>query len=136
MPKLSDIRRIIPEDFPRESQEVAERIGGSYNEFADEVYGVINGLLDFENLARSAVTLEITFLENGNPKAPVTINSGLANVTMLHIGKVANVSNSSARFTQSPYLDWTFLGNGLVRINYGVGFIPGAKYRFVLELIQ
>jgi hypothetical protein len=40
MPKLSDIRRIIPEDVDNKSTpvEIVETISGSYNEFADEIY--------------------------------------------------------------------------------------------------
>ena len=57
MPKLSDIRRIVPEDFSDEDRESAEKIAGSYNEFADELYQVINGQLDFDNLARNIFSI-------------------------------------------------------------------------------
>lgn len=136
MPKLSDIRRIIPEDFPSESRDLAERIGGSYNEFADEIYGVVNGELDFENLARRMISVEVTFTETGALKVPVNINSGLGFVSMVHIGKAQNLSNSTAKFTQAPYIDWSHQGNGLVRLNYGIGFVAGARYRLTLELIK
>lgn len=136
MPKLSDIRRIIPEDFPNDSREVAERIGGSYNEFADEVYSVMNGQLDFENLARSKAIIDLTFNATGIPTGSTNINTGLTSVAMVHIGKVENLSSPSARFSSSPYIDWSHLGNGLVRINYGIGFVAGSKYRLTLELIK
>jgi hypothetical protein len=136
MPKLSDIRRIIPEDFDAEQQELVEGIAGSYNEFADEVYGVINGQLDFENLARAKVSLEITFDATGKPINSSSISVNLASVSMIHIGKVQNVTNASARLTQLPYIDWSFQGGGIIKINYGVGFTAGNKYRLTLEIIQ
>lgn len=138
MPKLSDIRRIIPEDVDKDSTpvDVVETIAGSYNEFADEIYQVINGQLDFDNLARSKVSLDITFDATGKPVGTVVISSNLSSVSMINIGKAQNVTNSAARFSQAPYIDWTLQGSGNIKINYGVGFVAGAKYRLTLELIQ
>ena len=135
MPKLSDIRRIIPEDFSKEAQEVIEGVAGSYNEFADEIYQVVNGQLDFDNLARSKISIDISFDSAGKPVGNASISSGLGFVSMLHIGKIQNLTNA-LRISQTPYLDWSFQGNGIVKINYGVGFTAGIKYRLILELIQ
>jgi hypothetical protein len=55
---------------------------------------------------------------------------------MLNIGKAQNITNSAIKFIQAPYIDWTLQGNGVIKINYGIGFIAGAKYRLLLELIQ
>jgi hypothetical protein len=136
MPKISDIRRIIPEDFSKEDQELAEKIAGSYNDFADEVYQIVNGNLDFSNLARSKVQVDITFDSSGNPTAPTSFASSLASVSMIHIGNVQNMTNSSERLTSAPFIGWTFQGGGLVKILYGIGFTAGRKYRLTLEVIK
>jgi len=138
MPKLSDIRRIVPEDMDDEATpaEIVEVVAESYNEFADEIYQTMNGLLDFDNLARSKVTLDISFDSNGNPVGNVNINSNLSYVSMIHIGKIQNLTNANTRFTQVPYIDWTYLGNGIIKVNYGIGFSAGSKYRLTLEIIQ
>ncbi len=136
MPKLSDIRRIVPEDYEEEFQESAELIAGSYNEFADEVYQLVNGGLDFDNLARASISIDITFDASGNPVGNASISCKLAYVSMVHIGKIQNLTNKSARITQVPYIDWTYSGGGIVKILYGVGFTAGSKYRLILELIQ
>jgi hypothetical protein len=136
MPKLSDIRRIIPEDFSQDDRELAEKIGGSYNDFADELYQVVNGQLDFDNMARRKVSIDVVFNADGTPRTVVNINSGLANVSMIHVGKVQNITTPSAKFTALPYIDWSHQGNGLIKINYGTGFTAGSKYRLILELVQ
>lgn len=136
MPKLSDIRRIIPEDYDKEFRDVANGIAGSYNEFADEIYGVVNGQLDFDNLARRMISVDVTFDSSGNPKTPVLINTGLSFVSMLHVGKIQNLTTPTARISQIPYIDWTHQGSGLVKINYATGLTAGAKYRITLELIK
>jgi hypothetical protein len=138
MPKLSDIRRIIPEDVEEEATpvEIMESIAGSYNEFADELYDVINGRLDFENLAREKITLEITFDSSGTPTSTIRFRTNLSFVSMIHLGNILNVSNTNARLTQAPYLNWSYEGGGIVKINYGVGFLSGNKYRLTLEVVQ
>jgi len=137
VPKLSDIRRIIPEDVDENSTppEVVEAVAGSYNEFADELYQVINGQLDFENLARAKVSIDISFDSTGKPVGNVNILTKLSFVSMLYIGKIQNITNAAERITQVPYLDWSYQGNGVVKINYGIGFTPGRKYKLTLELI-
>ena len=136
MPKLSDIRRIVPEDFESEDRPAAEKIAGSYNDFADELYQVINGQLDFDNFARNKVTIDIAFQADGSLLVPVSVKTSLSSVTMLHIGNVQNMTNSSERLTVAPFLGWTFSGNGFIKINYGIGFSVGKKYRITLELIK
>jgi hypothetical protein len=137
VPKLSDIRRIIPEDVDDKSTptEVVEAVAGSYNEFADELYQVINGQLDFDNLARAKVSLDISFDATGKPVGNVNVVANLPFVSMLYIGKIQNLTNAAERITQVPYLDWSYQGNGIIKINYGVGFQSGKKYRLTLELI-
>lgn len=138
MPKLSDIRRIIPEDVDNKSTpvEVVEVVAGSYNEFADEIYQVINGQLDFDNLARAKVSLDISFDSTGKPVGNSNISTNLAFVSMLYIGKIQNLTSTTERLAQIPYLDWSYQGNGIVKLNYGVGFQSGKKYRLTLELVQ
>lgn len=138
MPKLSDIRRIIPEDVDSEAspQEIVETVAGSYNEFADEIYQVINGQLDFDNLARAKVSVDVTFDASGKPVGNVVVASNLSSVSMVNIGKVQNLTNSAVKFTQAPYIDWTLQSNGIIKINYAIGFATGNKYRLVLELIK
>lgn len=137
MPKISNIRRIIPEDVDKDATpvEIVETIAGSYNDFADELLEVINGGLDFENLSRRKITLDISFNSSGIPLGNAVVNTGLSFVSILYIGKIQNVTSPASRITQVPYLDWTYQGGGFLKINYGVGFTAGAKYKLTLELV-
>lgn len=136
MPRISDIRRIIVEDFKQEDQDLASKIAGSYNDFGDEVIQVLNGAIDYENLARSQVVLELSLNPDGSLRGSPKVNSNLASVSGLVILKVDNLTNRSARLTQSPYIQFTNQGNGIISIDYAIGFLSGSKYRVVLELIQ
>jgi hypothetical protein len=138
MPKLSDIRRIIPEDVDAKSTpiEIVETVAGSYNDFADEIYQVVNGQLDFDNMARAKVSIDISFDSTGKPIGNSSIVSNLSFVSMLYIGKIQNITNAAAKVTQVPYIDWSYQGNGNIKINYGVGFTANTKYKLTLELVQ
>jgi len=136
MPKLSDIRRIVPEDYPDDFQESAIMIAGSYNEFADEIYQVVNGGLDFDNLARSIGSIDVVFDASGNIVGNSTITTKLSYVSMIHLGKVQNLTNASAKLTQIPFIDWSYTGSGAIKILYGIGFTVGVKYRLTLEIIK
>jgi hypothetical protein len=138
MPKLSDIRRIIPEDVDSKSTpiEIVETVAGSYNDFADEIYQVINGQLDFDNMARAKVSIDISFDSTGKPIGNANVVTNLSFVSMLYIGKIQNVTNAAVKITQVPYLDWSYQGNGNIKINYGVGFTANTKYKLTLELVQ
>lgn len=137
MPKLSNIRRIIPEDVEEDSTpvDVIESVADSYNDFADELFEILNGQLDFENLNRAKISIDLSFDATGKPVGNALISTSLAFVSMLYIGKIQNVTSAAEKITQVPYLDWSYQGNGVVRINYGVGFSPGKKYKLTLELI-
>lgn len=137
MPKISNIRRIIPEDVDKDATpvEIVETIAGSYNDFADELLEVINGGLDFDNLSRRKITLDISFNSSGIPLGNAVVNTGLSFVSILYIGKIQNVTSPASRIKQVPYLDWTYQGGGFLKINYGVGFDAGTKYKLTLELV-
>lgn len=135
MPKLSDIRRIVPEDFQKEDQDAAQRVAGSYNEFADELYQTINGNLDFDNLARRKVSIDLNIGANGNIIGTNTVVTNLSFVSGINIINFNNLTNNTIRATSAPALHFTYTGAGKFTINYVLG-LPVGKWRLVLEVIQ
>lgn len=135
MPKLSDIRRIVPEDFQKDDQDAAQKIAGSYNEFADELYQVINGQLDFSNLARRKISLDLTISSTGSITGTKTAITDLSFISGINIIKVDNLTNTTIRPTSAPFLGFTYNGSGRFTIDYLLG-LPSGKWRIVLEVIQ
>ena len=135
MPKLSDIRRIVPEEYKPEDQEMASNIAGSYNEFADELYQVMNGQLDFDNLARRKIDINLNVGENGTILGNSTINTSLTYVSGLYVMNAVNTTNSAIRVTAAPFASFVYKGNGQFIISYLVG-IPAGKWRLTLEVVQ
>ena len=135
MPKLSDIRRIIPEDFKQEDQDVAQRIAGSYNDFADELYEVVNGQLDFDNLARRKISIDVNISSTGKISGTTTAVTNLSFVSGINVIKVDNLSNTTAIPTSAPFVGFVYQGSGRFTISYILG-IPSGKWRLTLEVIQ
>lgn len=135
MPKLSDIRRIVPEDFKKEDQDSAQRIAGSYNEFADELYQVINGQLDFSNLARRKVSIDLTISSTGVITGSKVAITNLSFISGINIIKVDNLVNTTIRPTACPFIGFTYNGSGKFTIDYVLG-LPAGKWRLTLEVIQ
>lgn len=57
--------RIRVEDYAQDEQELVGKLSGNISNFMDEVYRAINGGIDFENLVRKTVDVDITISTAG-----------------------------------------------------------------------
>lgn len=132
--KLSNPKRIIVEDFPKEAKPVVEKLAYIYNQFSDEVVEAINGQLDFDNLKRSKVVIQVTLDSAGLPQGSSQIKTNLTSYSGKNIIDVQNLQGG-ANVLSSPYLDCTWQGNGIVRVNKFHGLPLGQKLRITIEFI-
>lgn len=134
MGQLSNTRRIIVEDFPEEDRETVGKLATVINAFTDEVVDLTRKKINFDNLARSLVTIDITVDANGMPKGVSQINTTLSSFSGKNIVHVQSLSGG-ANVVSSPYLDCTYQGNGIVRIVKFYGLPPNKKLRISIEFI-
>ena len=135
MSKLSDIRRIVPEDFQRDHQQTVSKLADSYNHFCDELYPIVNGQIDFDNMTRRKVQFDVVIGTSGSISGNNAISTNLAYVSGINIIKFDNLSSSSTRPTSSPFLNFTYKGSGRLVVDYIAG-LPAGKWRLILEIIQ
>ena len=134
MPFIDTVKRITTEEFKPEDREVAERIGNIYNFFAEQVTNVLNGNIDFANLRRSLLTIDVTVAANGTPIQTTQFNNSVG----LQGTKVINAVNLTNRvnFLEStPFISFTSQGTGLYTIDNITGLNAGQSYRLTIELI-
>lgn len=131
---LSNVRRIIVEDYPAEDRETVAKLATVLNSFMDEVVTLSRNKVDYDNLNRSLVVLDLQVDENGTPKGLDKINTKLTTYTG---NKIVNVQSlqGGANVTSAPFLDCSPLGNGLVRINKFHGLPASKKLRISIEFI-
>lgn len=132
--QISNVRRIIVEDYPEESRETVAKLATVINSFMDEIVNLSRNKVDYDNLNRSLVVLDVTIDANGAAKGLDKINTKLATYTG---NKIINVQSlqGGANVLSAPFLDCSALGNGLVRVNKFHGLPVGKKIRISIEFI-
>lgn len=132
--QLSNVRRIVVEDFKQEHRETVGKLSEILNSFMDEVIELSQGNITIDNLNRTIVKADFTVDATGKPMGVSQINTGL---TTYSGNKIINVQSLSGgdNVISSPYLDCTFQGNGLVKVNKITGLPAGKKLRLTIEFI-
>lgn len=132
--QLSNVRRIIVEDYPEEARETVGKLAAVLNQHMDEVTELSRKKINYDNLARSLVTIDITVDANGTPKGLSQINTGLATYSGKVILSIQSLSGG-ANVVSAPYLDCTWQGGGIVKVVKFYGLPPNKKVRVSIEFI-
>lgn len=134
MPKIDNVKRISPEEVGEESREAVEAVAQYYNYFAEQVTNALNGNLDFDNLKRSLLTIEVTLNTNGVPIS-VTKFAGNIGLKGINVIRADNLVNAAVYPTSGPFITFGASGDGFYTILHITGLATLTKYRIVLELI-
>jgi hypothetical protein len=132
--QISNVRRIIVEDYPQDSRATVEKLAVVLNSFMDEVVTLSRGNISYDNLNKSIVIVDLQVDENGKPKGVSQINTQLQTHTGAKIVNVQSLSGGD-NVISAPYLDCTYQGNGLVKVNKFHGLPPNKKIRITIEFI-
>lgn len=132
--QLSNVRRIVVEDFKQEDREVAGKIAEIVNSFMEEVVTLTQGNIGTDNLDRSIVNIDITLGPDGKPQGVTQVQTGLFTYNG---GRIINVQSLTGgdSVISAPYIDFVYQGNGLVRINKVIGIVLNKKVRVTIEFI-
>lgn len=134
MAQLTNVRRIVVEDFPAESRETVGKLASTLNNFMEEVTELSRNSIDYDNLARTKIVFDVTVDASGRPQGLSQINTGLSSYSGKVVLDVQGISASDLVIS-APWLDCTYQGNGLVRINRILGLPSGKKMRVTVEFI-
>jgi hypothetical protein len=132
--QLPNARRIVVEDFKQEQRESVSKLAEIINPFMEDVVEAINGNIGIDNMTRSIVKIDITLDSSGKPQGVSQINTGLNSYTGNKIINVQAISGGEAVIS-APYMDCSFQGNGLVKINKIIGLATAKKLRVTIEFI-
>lgn len=132
--EISNVRRIIIEDFPREDRETVAKLATILNSFMEEMVLLTQGNIGIENLNRSIIKVDVIVNASGVPTNLTQINTTLDNYTGHKIINVQSLSGGD-NVVSSPYLDCTYQGNGRVKVNKIFGLPANKKIRVTIEFI-
>lgn len=132
--QISNVRRIIVEDYKEEDRDTVGKLATVINSFMDEVTTLSRNKVDYDNLNRTLIVVDISTDVNGNPKNLGQINTKL---TSYSGNKIVNVQSLQGgdNVTSAPWLDCSYQGNGLVRVNRIFGLPANKKVRISIEFI-
>lgn len=136
MAKVQQPKRIRIEDFKSEEKELITKLSDMVTPFMDDVYQALDGRLNFENLDRQIVDLEVLIDATGkvinNPQIKTTFKS--QRVRGVNVINAVNLANSGVYPTSLPMVNFTINGAIMTILNI-TGLQADSRYRLTLELI-
>lgn len=134
--KIQLPKRIRVEDFEKQYQDLVSRLGYSINSFYDDITNVVNGNIDFDNMNRQLVTVDVTIDNTGavvnTPQVKYLLRSGKVNG--LIVAGAVNINAPATTPTSAPWVSYIF-SNGILTINSVTGLQNNSQYRLTLELL-
>jgi hypothetical protein len=106
MGKLDNVKRIIAEDFKTEDRDLVRKLAFVLNRFMEQVVGIINGDVDFENLAEDIKTFKITVDASGVPTSSDLVRSNVANPSGIDVIRAINKTTTSTYPTNAPFINY------------------------------
>lgn len=133
--KIRIPEKLRVEDFPSDIQDSIGKIGKIYNQFTDSVFRTLNGNIDFDNLTRQLVTVDITVNSQGKLVNPPQIKiTNLNKINGLNCINAINLINPSIYPTTSPFVSFSVNGQILNILNVS-GIQVNSQYRLTLEVL-
>lgn len=135
--QLSNVRRIIVEDFPKESAETVAKLAEILNSFMDDVVQLSRKNVSYDNLNKSQVFYDVMVDADGVPQSGNNvIKINLGGYSGKVIQDVQPLQNQSDRVNSAPYLECQYQGNGFVRVSRILGLPANKKFRVVIEFTR
>lgn len=134
--KLQIPKKIRAEDFAEDQRETIQKLGFTFNSFADEVYQALNKRLDYDNLSRELVTVTIQIDTTGKLINPPQIKTSLlSKIRGIQTINAINLRNSTIYPTGYPFVSWTINGQIITVLNV-TGLQNNSEYQLTLEVIS
>ena len=131
--QIPNSRRITVEDYQKDHRDTVSKLANSLNTFMDDVVDLTRKNIGADNLNRHIVKMDITVDGSGNPIGVSQMNIGLKTFTGKNILDIQSLVAGKPNVISAPYIDVTYQGNGIVRINKIYGVAANTKVRIVIE---
>lgn len=136
MSQPPELTRIRIEDFKPEEQEMVGKLSGSINRFFEQVTNLFTKNVDFDNLNRQIIKVQVQIDGSGNvinnPQAKFTLRAN--RVQGLTVISATNDNDLTIYPTSAPFVSYTF-NNGIITIQNVSGLQINSSYTLTLELI-
>lgn len=136
MAKIEIPSKIRAENFGEENRAVASGIGAVYNQFVDQLYFLLQGNIDFENLNRQLADVTVTINGAGKIINPPAIRPTLRSKTRaIYCGKAICLTDNQTFPLTAPFVSFEIANNNTLLITNVTGLQPNTQYLLTLELV-
>lgn len=127
MAEVTNIKPLVKEDYPKEYQELIERLSFSLNPFMRQVVAAFSKNIDFTNLAESLVSFEATVDSSGVPQSVIQIkinpNRKIVGANVVYIENLTDATF----LTASPFITFT-TNRSILTVQHITGLTAGKRY--------
>ncbi len=133
--KINNINQIRSEDYDSDYNDLVDQLAETLNPFMQEVFELADGRIDFENRVENIKTIQITVDDNGTPVLNDKIATENTNgVRGIQVVSAFNLTNATIYPTSQPFISYTILAGGFVRVNNITGLQANNKYQLNLVI--
>lgn len=135
MSKIEAPKRIRAEDYDKDDRALISRLSPSVNDFQESVYQLLNGKIDFDNLAQKIVDVDVQIDGTGLLVNRPQIKSGLIKkVIGIQCITAINLINPAIYPNNQPFISFTINSDIITILNVS-GLQNNSKYTLRLQLI-
>ena len=127
--KLNNSTQIKSEDYDGEYQELVDQLGETLNPFMQEVVELADDRIDFENRVEVLKSLEVTVDSTGTPILNNKVATGKSGIRGIQVIRAYNLTNITGYPTSQPFISYTVLAGGFIRMDNIVGLLADNKYQ-------
>ena len=135
MALLSNIRKIIAEDFKEEDRETISKLGDILNSFMEEVYNSYQKNINFNNLNQELVKVKVKVTSAGIPTITTKFSSNLKRIEGISVINAKNRTSTSVYPTGGILITYEQNSAGLYTIKHVTGIPVSNEFDLVLLLI-
>lgn len=134
MAKVTELSRLVVEDFEKDHQATVSKIAGNYNQLIEQLGRAFNKGIDFDNLSQNYITVTVVVDGSGVPTIPLQIKYDLR--TKFKGIQVLNVINltDSTLLTGAPFVVADISGN-VITVRQVTGLPSGKQFSLSIILI-
>jgi hypothetical protein len=135
--KLENVRRIIAEDFPKDQQNLVNKLAIILNNFMETTFNVLNNNVNFDNLSAELVTIKVTVDKSGIPTTDTKFSTTkIGNASGGWVLGVSNLTNSNSYVSSAPFVDFTNVSDKLFQIKHVCGLTENQQYSIQLVVFS
>ena len=133
--KLNNINQIRSEDYDSDYSNLVEQLAETLNPFMQEVFELADGRINFDNRVENIKKIQITADANGKPLLNDKVNTEkLDGINGIQVVSAFNLTNNTVYPTGQPFISYSVLAGGVIKINNITNIQANNKYQLTLVI--